>query len=128
MRSSTGTERSSGPESYIGTGTTIQAAPGATVSIGRGCAISHGVRIYTQNRDPDADTRSKKAIIADVTISDYAWIGVNVFVGQGVTIGEHAVVGANSVVTRDVEPWTIVSGIPAQVIRRKRGAPELPSA
>jgi maltose O-acetyltransferase len=111
-----------GPESYIGIGTTIQAAPGATVTIGRGCAISHGVRIYTENRDPDADIRSEKVIIADVTISDYVWIGVNVFIGQGVTIGEHAAVGANSVVTRDVEPWTIVRGIPAHVIRRKRGA------
>jgi chloramphenicol O-acetyltransferase type B len=36
----------------------------------------------------------------------------------GITVGEGAVVGANSLVTKDVEPWTIVAGQPAKLIRR----------
>jgi acetyltransferase-like isoleucine patch superfamily enzyme len=37
---------------------------------------------------------------------------------KGVTIGEGAIVGAGSVVTKDVDPWTIVGGNPAKLIRR----------
>ena len=46
-----------------------------------------------------------------------AWIGAGVTILPGVTVGENAVVGAGSVVTRDVEPDTIVAGNPAKVIK-----------
>jgi acetyltransferase-like isoleucine patch superfamily enzyme len=52
-----------------------------------------------------------------VIIRDKAWIGLNAVVLKGVTIGEGAVVAAASVVTKDVEPWTIVAGNPARVMR-----------
>lgn len=45
------------------------------------------------------------------------WIGRNVIIKQGVTIGTGAVVGMGSVVTRDVEPYAIVGGVPARLIR-----------
>lgn len=51
-----------------------------------------------------------------ITIGDHAWIGMNCVVSGGVTIGEGAVVGACSVVTDDVEPWTVVIGNPARRI------------
>ena len=56
--------------------------------------------------------------IAPVKISDKAWIGFGSSILKGVTIGEGAVVAANSVVTQDVEPWTIVGGNPAKLIRK----------
>lgn len=114
-----------GPNSYIGHVTFVQAAAGHAVRIGRGCRISHGIRIYTSTPDADADqlapvvgTRS-----GDVVIGDGAWIGAGCYIGPGITIGENAVVGANSVVTRDVEPWTIVGGVPATLIRAKTSKP-----
>jgi acetyltransferase-like isoleucine patch superfamily enzyme len=55
--------------------------------------------------------------IEPVTIRDKVWIGLNVVILKGVTIGEGAVVAAASVVTKDVEPWTIVAGNPARVVR-----------
>ena len=51
-----------------------------------------------------------------IAIEDGVWIGFNVVVLKGVRIGKGAVVGACSVVTRDVEPYTIVGGNPAMRI------------
>ena len=53
-----------------------------------------------------------------VRICRRAWIGAGSTILPGVTVGENAVVGAGSVVTKDVEPDTIVAGNPARVIRK----------
>jgi len=47
------------------------------------------------------------------------WIGHGAIIMPGITIGNGAVVGSGSVVTKDVEPYTIVAGIPAKVIRKR---------
>lgn len=54
-----------------------------------------------------------------VIIGNDVWIGVNVFIKGGVIIGDGAVIAANSVVTKDVEPYAIVGGNPAKVIRKR---------
>jgi maltose O-acetyltransferase len=51
-----------------------------------------------------------------ITIDQDAWIGAGAVILPDVEIGEGAVVGANSVVTRGVEPYTVVGGIPAKKI------------
>lgn len=53
-----------------------------------------------------------------IKIGSKVWIGFNVVILKGVTIGEGAVVGACSVVTKDVEPWTVVAGNPAVTVKR----------
>ena len=50
-------------------------------------------------------------------IGSDVWIGMNVFIKAGVKIGNGAVIGACSVVTKDVDPYAIVAGNPAVVIR-----------
>jgi len=55
---------------------------------------------------------------APVKICDKVWIGFNCIILKGVTIGEGAVVGAGSVVTKDIEPYAVVGGNPAQLIKR----------
>jgi phosphonate metabolism protein (transferase hexapeptide repeat family) len=54
-----------------------------------------------------------------VTIGHDVWIGHGGVVMPGVSIGNGAVVGANAVVTRDVEPYWIVAGSPARVLRSR---------
>jgi acetyltransferase-like isoleucine patch superfamily enzyme len=53
---------------------------------------------------------------APICIKDNAWIGARAVILKGVTIGEAAIVAAGAVVTKDVEPYTIVGGNPAKMI------------
>lgn len=114
-----------GEDSYIGSFSTIQLHPEKTVKIGKGCSISHNVRMYTSSKLPDGDFANKSMVQekkGDITIGDYVWIGANVFINPGISIGENSVVGANSVVTKDIEPFSIYGGIPAKLIRMKKDA------
>jgi acetyltransferase-like isoleucine patch superfamily enzyme len=61
--------------------------------------------------------------IEPVRIRAWADIGVSAVVLPGVTVGQGAIVGAGAVVTTDVEPFTIVTGVPARFQRRREGAP-----
>lgn len=50
-------------------------------------------------------------------IGNDVWIGCSVIVMPGVSIGDGAVVGAGAIVTKDVEPYAVVSGVPARLMR-----------
>lgn len=54
-----------------------------------------------------------------VVIEDDVWVAANVTIGKGVTIGTGAIIAANSFVNRDVEPFSIVGGVPAKFIKRR---------
>ena len=51
-----------------------------------------------------------------IVINDYVWVGVSAVILKGVTIGEGAVIAAGAVVTKNVEPYSIMGGVPAVVI------------
>lgn len=59
-----------------------------------------------------------------VEIGNDVWIGASAVILGGIKIGEGAVIGAGSVVTRDVEPYAIVAGNPARVVRRRFASDE----
>ena len=52
-----------------------------------------------------------------IVIESKVWIGFDVTILKGVTVGEGAVIGAKSIVTKNVEPWTVVAGNPAVVVK-----------
>ena len=54
-----------------------------------------------------------------VVIGCDVWIGANCIILPGTTIGDGAVIGAGSVVTKPVEPFCVVAGVPARLIRRR---------
>lgn len=55
----------------------------------------------------------------DIIIGNDVWIGYEAVILAGVTIGDGAIIGTRAVVTKDVEPYTIVGGIPAKPIRKR---------
>lgn len=57
-------------------------------------------------------------ITAPITIGRHAWVAAAAFIGPGVKVGERAIVGARASVFRNVDPWTVVGGNPARVIRK----------
>jgi maltose O-acetyltransferase len=111
-----------GDNTYIGSRSAINVEAHSCVSIGSGCQISHNVRIYTKTAiaDQDFSVKPVQTRQGDVSIGDYCWVGVNVFIGPGVRVGKNCVIGANSVVTRDIPDFEIWGGVPAKFIRRKK--------
>lgn len=85
--------------------------------IGNNVSIAGEVRIYTMQHDIDSPDFAE--VGAPVVIEDYAVIGTRVMILPGVTVGRGAVVAAGAVVTRDVAPYTLVGGVPAQFIRAR---------
>lgn len=107
---------------------------GDDVSINRNCQLfsSHkfkdvrikignhvvlGPNVYMFAAGHDTSKLSLDDTAADITVCDHVWICGNSTILQGVTIGEGAVVAAGSVVTKDIEPYIVVGGIPAVKIK-----------
>jgi acetyltransferase-like isoleucine patch superfamily enzyme len=87
------------------------------ISIGEHCGISHDVVFVTHNSNwCFQDKYETLTSFGKIEVKDNVHIGVNAIILPNVTIGPDAVVGAGSVVTRDVEPGTVVAGNPARVI------------
>jgi acetyltransferase-like isoleucine patch superfamily enzyme len=118
-------------------------APGANLVLGDDVDLARGVLITTRggvtigdrvlvgynsmilstnHRIPDGHGRIFGAghDLKAVSIGDDAWIGAHVVIVPGVSIGNGAVVAAGSVVTKDVEPFTVVGGVPARLLSRRR--------
>ena len=55
----------------------------------------------------------------DINIGNDVWIGYNATIMAGVNIGDGAIIATNSTVTKDVEPYTIVGGNPAEEIKKR---------
>lgn len=101
-----------GNNTIIGNDAMFDARKG--IEIGNNVNLSMGVCIWTLEHDPQDPMFL--AVGGPVRIEDYAWISCRVVVLPGVTIGKGAVVAAGAVVTKDVEPYTIVGGVPAKKI------------
>lgn len=55
----------------------------------------------------------------DIVIGNDVWIGSNAKIMSGVHVGDGSIIAANAVVTKDVEPYTVVGGVPAKMIKKR---------
>ncbi|GAB2680762.1 CatB-related O-acetyltransferase [Flavihumibacter cheonanensis] len=116
---------------YIGNSTLIY----NTSSIGDFCSISSGVKIglaahpkhmlstsplfYSSGRGLINDSDILTGVEKMVEIGHDVLISANVLILEGVKIGTGAIIGAGAVVVKNVEPYTIVAGVPAKVIGKR---------
>lgn len=96
----------------IGPGVLLDARCG--ILIHQNANISYEAIIWTMHHDMNAP--DFKTIGSSVEIGMYAWICSRSIILPGVKIGEGAVVASGAVVTKDVEPYAIVAGVPAKKI------------
>lgn len=87
------------------------------LTIGDNVSIAGEVRIFTMEHDIDDSDFAE--ISGPVVIEDYVVIGTRVTVLPGVTIGKGAVVASGAVVTKNVAPYSVVGGVPAQFIKNR---------
>ena len=90
-----------------------------SLSIGKRVAIGPGVILILSS---DANWSKLMNYIpfvrSKIILEDDCWIGAGVIILPGITIGKMSIIGAGSVVTKNVEPFTIVAGIPAKFIKK----------
>lgn len=108
---------------------------GANLTIGSFCSIADGLKIILGgNHRVDCVSTFPFGFVykdelgiekisghpstrGDIKIGNDVWIGSDVTILSGVTIGDGAVIGANSTVTKNIEPYAVVGGNPAKLIR-----------
>ncbi len=93
------------------------------VTIGNQVRIAAYVVLVGENHvfaDPTVPIMEQGLTSAGLVIEDDVWLGANVVVVDGVTIGAHSVIAAGAVVTHDVEPYSVMAGVPARKVRDRR--------
>jgi acetyltransferase-like isoleucine patch superfamily enzyme len=89
------------------------------ITIGSNVSISEGTFILTLQHDLNDAVNFDNAG-APVIIDDYVFVGTKAIILPGVTLGRGAAVGAGAIVTKNVDPYTIVVGVPAKPIGTRR--------
>jgi len=84
------------------------------VHTGDDVSIGPKASILTLGHDPQSPDFADRG--GDVIIGNRVWIGYQAIILPGVEIGEGSVVAAGAVVTKSVEPFTIVAGVPARKV------------
>ena len=113
-----------GDFSYIGPYCIFQSVHGE-IEIGNHVMFGPGVHIHGGNHVTNKigffmNTVTKEAgSDGKVIIEDDVWVGANAIILKGVTIGEGAVVAAGSIVIKNVQPYSIVAGSPAKIIKMR---------
>ena len=116
----------------------IHSGEGKKLIIGKFCSIAEGVKVFlganhrvdwfttypfghhNESKFPKLDKNNgHPASKGDVIIGNDVWLGNSCVIMSGVTIGDGAVIAAHSIVTKDVEPYTIVAGNPARQNRKR---------
>lgn len=93
----------------------------ASVTIGNRCDIGPQVLIVTGSHVDGGEIRAAgDGFSIPIAIHDKVWIGANCTVLGGVEIGRGAVLAAGSLINKSVDPFTVVAGVPAREIRKRK--------
>lgn len=110
-----------GANSNLGDYNFVGAAGG--VSIGQNVLIGQGVRFHSENHvtaRTDIPMKAQGVTNRGIMVEDDVWLGSGAILLDGVRVGAGAVVAAGSVVTKDVPPFAVVGGAPAQILKYRK--------
>lgn len=110
-----------GENSHINQYCCIWASRNAKIILGDNLLMGPGTKIFSSNHGTKSDQllNQQEWSEKDVVIGNDVWLGANVVVVPGVKIGNGAIVAAGAVVIKDIEPYTVVGGVPAKTIRKR---------
>jgi galactoside O-acetyltransferase len=106
----------------INSNTQIGAADGGKIIIRDYVSIGPNVVLRASDHvhdRADIPIRDQGHTGGEIIVEEDVWIGANVVITKDVRVGAHSVIGAGSVVTSDVEPYSIVAGVPAKLLRKR---------
>ncbi len=134
-----------GSGSYFGFDCKIYSSEFSKVKIGSGCEFNSNVMINARGRGsifignnvligPNVVLRSSDHSFVSLSekiseqgmedgyiiVKDNVWIGSNCVILKNITIGEGSIVAAGAVVTKDIEPYSLVGGVPAKIIKKRK--------
>jgi galactoside O-acetyltransferase len=107
-----------GADTYVGMNSLLNGFA-AKLTIGSNVSIAQNVNIMVDS-GPNASTVMQKIFPVDkrpVTIGNHVWIGTGSIIMPGVTLGDYCVVAANSFVNKSFDPFTVIGGNPAKLLR-----------
>ncbi len=83
------------------------------------CYIIGGGHEYSEGATPII---KQSRIAKGIVLGDNVWLGAGVKIQDGTVIGQNSIIGTSAVVTKDIPPFSIATGIPAKVIRKREEA------
>ncbi len=92
------------------------------LEIGNKCAIAAHVVFASVGHgysEVDVPFIEQPVMKKKIVVEDNVWIGANAVITQGVRIGTGSIIGAGAVVTKDVEPYSVMGGVPARLIKKR---------
>ena len=89
------------------------------VTVGNRVMIASHASITSVTHDYNSDWMRSTVVTRPIAIEDDVWIGAHAVIMPGITVGRGAVVGAGCVVTHDVDPYSIVVGVPGRVVGKR---------
>jgi galactoside O-acetyltransferase len=92
------------------------------IIIGNNCAIGPNCVLRASNHtfdNPDIPFLEQGHTYGEIILEDDVWIASNCVVTANTTIGRSSIIGAGSVVTKDVEPYSVMGGVPAKLIKKR---------
>lgn len=108
---------------YSGLNTNCFVDASGGVTIGSWVRVGPNVTMISSSHvfdDVSKPIKQQGTKLQPVSIADDVWIGASATILGGVSIGKGAIIAAGAVVTRDVEPFAIVGGVPAKVIKYRK--------
>ncbi len=92
------------------------------VTIGNNVIFGPNVKVFSENHifeDINIPIKDQGETRLDLIIEDDVWVGTNSTILGGVTIGKGSVIAANSLVNKNVEPYSVVGGVPAKLLKKR---------